>query len=241
MRYENLDAPALARRLGIGEVVLLETTPSTLDVAHELGARGAPSGTLVLAEEQTAGRGRYGRRWISPRGAGIWLAMLLRPRAAPVGGAIAIRAGLETVAALAGIAPALAPRLKWPNDIIVGGRKMGGILCEARWSGEVLGWVAVGIGINVKGPPPPGLNGAAGALDEVATGLGRLTVLEALVPRLRSLELAEAALTEEERARFAAVAWHPAAAGEAIEGIAPDGSLLVRRGDGSLDRRTEPA
>ena len=71
MRYEGLDAPALAQRLEIGAAVLLETTPSTLDVAHDLGARGAASGTLVLAEEQTAGRGRYDRRWISPRGAGI--------------------------------------------------------------------------------------------------------------------------------------------------------------------------
>jgi BirA family transcriptional regulator, biotin operon repressor / biotin---[acetyl-CoA-carboxylase] ligase len=241
VRYENLDAPALAPRLGIAEVVLLETTPSTLDVAHELGARGAPSGTLVLAEEQTAGRGRYGRRWISPPGAGIWLAMLLRPRASPVGGAIAIRAGLETVAALASVAPGLAPRLKWPNDIMVGGRKTGGILCEARWSGEVLGWVAVGIGINVKGPPPPGLDGAAGALDEVVPGLGRLTVLEALVPRIRALELAEAALTDQERARFLEIAWRAPGETESAHELGPDGALYVRRRDGSLDRRTEPA
>src|SRR3989442_8595879 len=98
MLYDGHDALALRGRLGAHAVVLLQTTPSALDVAHDLGSRGEPGGTLVLADEQTAGRGRYGRRWISPLGGGIWLALLLRPRQPPAGGALALRAGLEVVA-----------------------------------------------------------------------------------------------------------------------------------------------
>jgi BirA family biotin operon repressor/biotin-[acetyl-CoA-carboxylase] ligase len=238
--YDGLSADDLARRFGTGDVVLKDTTGSTLDVAHELGAGGARSGTLVLADEQTTGRGRLGRKWISPRGAGIWLTMLLRPRAAPLGGVLAVRAGLTAVLALESVDPKLAPRLKWPNDVIVQGRKAGGILCEARWSGEVLGWVAIGIGINVKGPIPDSA-GSPIALDEVVPGLGRLVVLEALVPRLKALEAMGSTLEPDERARFTKVAWPLAGTGEQIADLTSDGALLVRRADGSLDRRTEPA
>ncbi len=239
LTYDGLSAEDLARRFGAGDVVLLETTGSTLDVAHDLGAKGARGGTVVLADEQTAGRGRLGRRWVSPRGSGIWLTLLLRPRAAPLGGVLAVRAGLAAVLALESVERTLAPRLKWPNDVIVQGRKAGGILCEARWSGEVLGWVAIGVGINVKGPVPDGA-GAPIALEEVAPGLGRLAVLDVLVPRLRALEGMGSALAPEERARFMTVAW-PLAGAEQIADLTSDGALLVRRADGSLDRRTEPA
>lgn len=238
--YDGFGAEDLARRLGTGEVVLLDTTGSTLDVAHELGAKGAKGGALVLADEQTAGRGRLGRKWHSPRGAGIWLTMLLRPRAAPLGGVLAVRAGLAAVLALESVDKRLAPRLKWPNDVIVAGRKAGGILCEARWSGEALGWVAVGVGINVKGPFPHSA-GAPIALDEVVPGLTRLAVLEALAPRLKELENMGSALEPGERARFARVAWPIQGGGEQIVDLTTDGALLVRRSDGSLDRRTEPA
>lgn len=240
MTYDGLSADALARRLGAAEVVLLETTGSTLDVAHELGARGARGGTLVLADAQTEGRGRLGRKWLSPRGAGVWLTMLLRPRAAPQGGVLAVRAGLAAVQALETVDRQLAPWLKWPNDVIVRGRKAGGILCEARWSGEVLGWVAIGVGINVKGPIPDGA-GTPIALDEVVPGLGRLAVLDALVGRLTALEAMGSTLEPDERARFTRVAWPLAGPGEQIADLTPDGALLVRRADGSLDRRTEPA
>lgn len=241
IRYDDLDAAHLARRLGASDVVLLGQTTSVLDVAHERGAALARAGTLILAEEQTAGRGRHGRHWHSPPGGGIWLALLLRPREAPLGGALAIRAGLAVVEALAACASALAPRLKWPNDVIVADRKAGGILCEARWSGERLGWVAVGVGLNVEGPPAPAVRDSAIALREVAPGLERLAVLEALVPRLVALGETPAELGKAERARFLALAWQPEGAADVIADLAPDGALLVRRPDGSLDRRTDAA
>ena len=80
MTYDGLDERGLAALLRL-PVVLQRSVSSVLDVAHDLGTAGAPAGTLVLADEQTAGRGRQGREWYSPPGAGIWMAMLLRPAA----------------------------------------------------------------------------------------------------------------------------------------------------------------
>lgn len=238
MTYDGLDERGLAALLGL-PVVLQRSVSSVLDVAHDLGTAGAPSGTLVLADEQTAGRGRQGREWYSPPGAGIWMAMLLRPTAPPEGGALAVRVGLAVLAALAAAAPELAPRLKWPNDVMVGDRKAAGILCEARWSAERLGWVAAGIGLNVRGPLPRELAPRAVALCDVVPGLSRLAVLEAVAPRVADLARRPPALDDAERAAFWAARWSGADA-DAV-GIDAGGALLVRTAAGSLDRRIAPS
>jgi BirA family biotin operon repressor/biotin-[acetyl-CoA-carboxylase] ligase len=235
--YDGLDARALAVLTHSPIVELRERVTSTQDLAHELGAAGAPAGTVVLAEEQTEGRGRLGRSWHSPRG-GVWLTVLLRPAAAHTRGVLALRAGLATVRALAEAAHELAPRLKWPNDVIVAGRKAGGILCEARWSGEAIGWVAAGVGINVRGPVPAALREDAIALSDVAPAVSRLAVIAALVPALAAIGGSPAELTGAEQATFLELAW--AAPGEPVPaGIAPDGALLVERPDGTLERRVD--
>ena len=237
MTFDGLDEDELARLTGSPRVVLRDQVPSTLDIVHSLGSDGAPSGSLVLAEVQTAGRGRQGRRWESPRRAGVWMSVLLRPTSVPAGGSLAIRAGLAIVEALASLAPALGPRLKWPNDVIIGGRKAGGVLCEARWSGDSLGWIAVGIGINVHGPVGAALRDRAIALGDVATGITRLAVLTAIVPGIIALQNAPAELDSGMQARFVASRWP--ATDKAVLGIAPDGALLVRGADGTISRRTD--
>ena len=228
MTYDGLDERGLAALLRL-PVVLQRSVSSVLDVAHDLGTAGAPAGTLVLADEQTAGRGRQGREWYSPPGAGIWMAMLLRPAAPPEGGALAVRAGLAVVAALAAAAPELAPRLKWPNDLMVGDRKAGGILCEARWSAERL----------VRGPVPQELADRAVALCDFAPGLSRLAVLEAVAPRVADLAGRPPALDDAERAAFWAARW--SGADPDAVGIDAGGALLVRTTAGSLDRRIAPS
>lgn len=237
MSYDGLHDRTLARLTGAPLVVGRDSLPSVLDLAHTLGAEGAPNGAVVLADEQTAGRGRQGRAWHSPAGAGVWLAVLLRPSAPPLGGALAIRAGLAAVEAVGEAAPELAPRLKWPNDLIVAGRKAGGILCEARWSGGRLGWIAVGVGINVRGPVAAAVQDRAVALGDLAAGVTRLGLVTALVPRLAALATRPSALDQDERARFAAVAWPEGDGASETEGLEPDGALLVRRPGGALDRR----
>ncbi|RLI09206.1 biotin--[acetyl-CoA-carboxylase] ligase [Candidatus Bathyarchaeota archaeon] len=122
---------------------------STNDVARELASRGWPEWTVVVAEEQTSGRGRFGREWISPRG-GLWFSIILRPRLD--------RGDLQLLPLVAGLAVAetlsslygLDAELRWPNDILIGGRKVCGILVENSFSGEELLSSIVGIGINAN-------------------------------------------------------------------------------------------
>jgi len=242
-RYDGLDAGEVGRRTGAARVELRGSVGSALDVAHELAAAGAPHGLLVLAEEQTAGRGRQGRSWHSAAGAGIWMVALLRPAPPPSAGALAIRVGLRLVEAVDEAAPRAAARLKWPNDLMVRDRKAGGVLCEARWQGKALAWIAVGIGVNVRGPAPPGLRHEAIALKAADASVTRVRLLEALVPRLWSAA-EPAVLGEQEREAFLRLRWrqHDGAGPdpEAL-GVDRDGALLVAAPDGSLDRRMVPA
>ncbi|HVO34739.1 MAG TPA: biotin--[acetyl-CoA-carboxylase] ligase [Gemmatimonadales bacterium] len=242
-RYDGLDAEEIRRRTGAARVELRGSVGSALDVAHELAAAGAPHGLLVLADAQTAGRGRQGRSWHSPAGAGAWVVALLRPAEAPSAGALAIRVGLRLVEAVAEIAPRARPRLKWPNDLIVRHRKAGGVLCEARWQGEKLGWIAVGIGVNVRGPLAPALRHSAIALKAAEATVTRVRLLEALVPRLWDAATPPA-LDAAEQDAFLRLRWHEDGASDAHAGalgVDENGALLVPRPDGSLDRRTVPA
>jgi BirA family transcriptional regulator, biotin operon repressor / biotin---[acetyl-CoA-carboxylase] ligase len=240
-RYDGLDADALRRRTRATAVELLERTGSVLDVAHERAAAGAAAGLLVLAEQQTAGRGRLGRAWHSPAGAGVYLAALLRPRARPFSGAIAVRVGLALAGAVEDAAPGASPWLKWPNDLMVASRKAGGVLCEARWSGASQGWVAIGNGVNVRGPVPAELKGRAIALAEVLPGVSRAALLEALVPRIWPLAERPSALDDAEREAFQRRLWVEPGSAEEPVGVDGDGALLVRAADGKLDRRVMPA
>lgn len=235
--YDGLDRHALAQRTEARSVVIKPSVHSTLDTAHLLAQGGAPSGTLVLAEAQAGGRGRHGRQWESAAGAGIWMTLVLRPRVAPAGGALAIRAGLALVDALERAAPLSEPKLRWPNDVMIRDAKAAGILCEARWSGDILAWVAIGIGINVKGPAPEIAGGRAIAVGDVAPKATRVKILEELVPRLLVAGEADAFLEDAERARFLRVAW--ARPGEKIAGLAADGALLLRKADGAFERRDQ--
>lgn len=216
---------------------LFDSVPSVLDTVHRMGAEGEPSGSIALADSQTDGRGRAGRAWYSPAGGGIWLALLLRPALAPQGGTLAIRAGLCIVDALRACQASLDARLKWPNDVMVHGRKAGGVLCEARWSGTRLGWVAIGVGLNVTGDVDERVSDTAGTIAPHAPGITRLAILKELVPRLAALHTRPALLEPEERIQFQRRMWLPPGAGTVV-GLEPDGALLLRRSNGSMERRT---
>ncbi|HEY3266207.1 MAG TPA: biotin--[acetyl-CoA-carboxylase] ligase [Armatimonadota bacterium] len=138
-----------------------DSLPSTNDEAVRLARAGAPEGTAVWANEQASGRGRRGRRWVSPPG-NLYLSVVARP-ALPLtlAGRIAVSCGL-------GIARSLGLRSKWPNDLYLAGRKVGGILVEARaGAGGMLDYAVVGVGINVLSRPDdaPGAQPAASLLE----------------------------------------------------------------------------
>jgi BirA family transcriptional regulator, biotin operon repressor / biotin---[acetyl-CoA-carboxylase] ligase len=210
-------------------VELFDSVPSTMDVAHRAAEKGAPAGTLILADQQSSGRGRGGKTWASAPSAGIWLTLIERP--ADVSGleVLSLRVGLRAAEALDRFAPEPI-RLKWPNDLYLDAGKLGGILVEARWREQAIEWVAIGVGINVR--RPVGVENAS----SLEVGAERLDVLAELVPALRSAASAagplEAAELDEFNARDMArgrVCTEPALG--RVAGINAKGELLIELAD----------
>ena len=206
-----------------------------MDRLHELAAEGAPAGTAVVAEVQTGGRGSRGRVWESPPG-GLWLSVLYRP-ATPAGAELlSLRLGLAVADAVETAAPAARLALKWPNDLILADKKVGGILCEARWQGESLGWIVAGLGVNVTNPIPEQLRATAVALVQLAPEATIDALLPEVLQRLRRPVAERERLDPDELDRLAARDWLRGRALRApvpgrADGIAADGALLVRSGD----------
>jgi BirA family transcriptional regulator, biotin operon repressor / biotin---[acetyl-CoA-carboxylase] ligase len=215
-----------------------ECLPSTQDEVHRLAAAGAPAGTVVVAAEQNAGRGRRGRSWASPVG-GLWLSFLCRP-VRPVGAEVlSLRIGLAAADALAEVGGLPPVSLKWPNDLMLNDRKVGGILCEARWHGDQLAWVGVGLGLNVRNPLPGGARVTPGRLMDWRQDLEPEHVLWPLVGWLLPLAETGGGLSASELAAFARRDWLlgrelAAPVPGRAAGISPDGALRVLRPDGQL-------
>ena len=131
-------------------VVYRRQVGSTNEVAKELAVQGAPEGTVVLAEEQLAGRGRLGRDWSSPPGVGVWTTLLLRPSLPPLACAPITLVTAVAVADAIEHATGLKVGIKWPNDLLLGGRKVCGVLTELAAEMERLSYLVVGIGLNVN-------------------------------------------------------------------------------------------
>jgi BirA family transcriptional regulator, biotin operon repressor / biotin---[acetyl-CoA-carboxylase] ligase len=142
-----------AKRIGSNPELIhhynqVESTNTTL---RNLADKNAPEGTIVVAEEQTAGRGRQGRSWSSPFGKGVWLSVLLRPPMPPQETPIfTLLAATAVVKSLKIILPNLAVGIKWPNDLLINNRKVCGILTELKAEAEILHYLVLGIGINVN-------------------------------------------------------------------------------------------
>lgn len=152
-RWDCATAGELAARWGVPAVHLLDEVGSTNDAARALAEAGAPGGTVVLAERQTAGRGRGGKAWQSPPGLGIWMSVVLRPPALPAPGLLPLLVGLGAAEGMEPFAGGAAVRVKWPNDVYLDGRKAGGILCEGSWDGAGARALVAGIGLNVLHGP----------------------------------------------------------------------------------------
>ena len=164
----TIEAALTTQRLG-HPVVYLPRVGSTNDVAHERAA-GAAEGLLVVADEQTAGRGRLARAWWAPAGASLLMSLLLRPPlSARQAGQLPMCLGLGAVEGIAQVAGVHAA-LKWPNDIVWGGRKLGGMLTELRLRDARLDYAVLGLGINVNLTFGPA-GAAPAALWETATSL----------------------------------------------------------------------
>jgi len=140
---------AIRSGLPWGDIVLLAATDSTNRLAVEMAENGAPHGTVVVADAQTAGRGRMGRRWESPAGKNLYVSLLLRPSVPTVEAPLlALVAGVALADAVEAVGVPVA--LKWPNDLYCGGRKAAGILAEMASDPDGVRHVVIGVGLNVN-------------------------------------------------------------------------------------------
>jgi BirA family biotin operon repressor/biotin-[acetyl-CoA-carboxylase] ligase len=253
----NLQAILTTQAFG-RELIYLPRTGSTNDVAKDLAARRAPGGTVVVANEQTAGRGRLGRRWMAPAGTCLLCSILFRPGLPPTRiqqlTMLCALAAADAIKEMAG----LRVWLKWPNDLVFKSqianrksqswKKLAGVLTETGFAGEQAAFAVVGIGINVNVEPT-----ALPALDSNATSIlaetGQLTDRAALLAALLAeveqrydvLQAGES-LHQEWASRLATLGRQVKASTSqgTLEGIAEsvseDGALLLRTPDGALHR-----
>lgn len=174
---------------GLGSpLYVLPSVGSTNDVALGLAEAGAPEGALVVADSQTRGRGRGGQAWQTRPGTALAMSLLLRPRqirpetawGITVAGALAVAEALETEGA--------APSIKWPNDVLLGERKVAGLLADVGWEGERLLYAVLGIGVNVllgSAPPDESVDYPATSLEhELGRPVDRGTLLLATLESL---------------------------------------------------------
>jgi BirA family transcriptional regulator, biotin operon repressor / biotin---[acetyl-CoA-carboxylase] ligase len=223
---------------------------STMNEAGRLAAQGAPEGTLVVAEEQTAGRGRFGRHWHSENGAGLYFTLILRPALLPAQAPVlTLLAGVAVAEAIQDLSQ-LSVDLRWPNDAMIHEKKCAGILVEMTAEPLRIAHVLMGVGINVNHRRIPAelQAEATSLLREAGRAFSRLELLISVLKRLehyynRFLEQGPAAVL----ARFEEISSY--ARGKRVrvtdaatplagitEGLTPEGILLVRGEDGQLER-----
>ena len=212
--------------------LVLATTTSTNDELRRLAQDGAPHGAAVVAEHQSAGRGRLGRVWEAPPGSAVLLSVLIR-RPLPAGKVPLLCLGAAVATARAAGAHY---RIKWPNDVLApDGRKVAGILAEAEWGSGELSYAILGIGVNVSAAPP--LDTAA-CLEEIGGPCDRLALVERIVEGVLAeaarIETEPASMLDEWRSRSATlgrVVRIGEVVGTAVD-IDPDGALRVLGDDG---------
>ena len=178
---EDLDTTVF----GKGDIHYFEEIDSTNMQAKTLAARGAPEGTLVVAERQTLGKGRRGRQWFSPEGDGIYISLVLRPT---IPANEAARMTLMTAVAVADALLSLVDisvTIKWPNDILIGKKKLAGILTEMSTEMDTIDYIVVGLGLNVNTPkeafPEMIQEQATSLLNETGSRISRIALLQAFL------------------------------------------------------------
>lgn len=226
-----------------------DETDSTNIQARRLAEEGAPHGTLVVADSQWAGKGRRGRGWTSPKGVGIWMTIALRPPIRPLDASmLTLVAGMAVVKGVKESA-GLDARIKWPNDVVISGRKICGILTEMSTEEECIRYVITGIGINVNvsGFPAELEDKATSLKKELGQNVKRSPVIAAVAEAFEGyyetfLKTCDMSGLKEEYNQMSANLGRQVTVldprgeyrGTAL-GIDHEGSLLVRKEDGTVD------
>ena len=224
----------------------LVCTASTMDDARQAALDGAPDGTLVLAEEQTGGMGRFQRTWVSPPGVNLYLSLVLRPEPVALP-QLGMMASLALAKSLHRAAPEIAhPTIKWPNDVRLGGKKVGGILIDNSLAGDSGGFSIVGVGVNVNLDPndyPEIRDVATSVRQELGHTVSRLALLGMLLDDMERLYISirrgdsirdEWSALLDTLGHHVQVTWRDQSYEGYAQGVDEEGSLILRRADGSL-------
>lgn len=230
------------------KIIYEDVCPSTMDVAFRLGFEGAPEGTIICAEGQNKGRGRLGRSWSSPKSKGIYASIILRPSLPP--NTVSQLTLLSAVALCEAIKKTCGVQLfiKWPNDLLVGNKKLAGILTEMSAEMDRVRFVVIGFGINVNTPVNLLPSTATSLKNEIHLSVSRVELLQEI---LRSLEKwyevlqaqgfariierwKEYSITLGRRVRVEGIREHME--GEAID-VDQEGSLIIRSDSGIKFKR----
>ena len=168
-------------------LIVLENLDSTNNFAIKIAENGAPEGTVVIAEEQSAGRGRMGRNWISPKYANLLMSVLLRPQVEVQGVFIFTMVMALSVTEAVYETFGLRSGIKWPNDIYLKGKKLGGILTEISYKGHIVEYAVVGLGLNINWKPEGVMNTRYPAVcirDEVGGEVPRDKIIGSILAKL---------------------------------------------------------
>ncbi|MCM8799662.1 MAG: biotin--[acetyl-CoA-carboxylase] ligase, partial [Candidatus Omnitrophica bacterium] len=175
----NLDTKFIGKN-----IYYFETVTSTMDIANQLILKDTPEGTLVVAESQTEGRGRLGRSWFSPKYKGIYVSLILKPSIFPnQAGLLTFLCAVSVVEAINELT-SLDTKIKWPNDIILSQKKLGGILLELSAEMDRIHYAIVGIGINVNNTKKDLITGATSLKEEKAQHIDRVRLLQEILRRI---------------------------------------------------------
>ena len=229
------------------KIYYFDVLPSTMDMATELGIKGAPEGTLVLAEAQAQGRGRLGRSWLSPKYKGIYMSLILKPNilpnSAPVLTLLTAVSICEAIKEFTG----LDIRIKWPNDLLLSNKKLGGILTELNAEMDATRFIVIGIGLNVNNEGKTLPPGATSLKEQKEENINRIGLLQEMLRKLEANYLLfqeegsqpiiekwrNYSLTLGKRVKISCHKEHRE--GEAID-IDTDGGLLIRKDSGLVEK-----
>ena len=231
------------------KIYYFDTIASTNDMAMQLGIKGTPEGTVVLSEAQNKGKGRMGRAWSSPKYKGIYMSLCLNPPLLP--GQLPMLTLLCAVSICEAIKEetGLEAKIKWPNDIIMHNKKLGGILTELNAEMDEVRFVVIGIGLNLNNDRKSLVSGATSLKEEKGEAVNRISLLQEMLNRIEVNYLSfqqkgPGAMADKWRhynitlGRRVRVAFHRHhLEGEAVD-IDNDGSLLVRKDSGIIQRIT---
>jgi BirA family biotin operon repressor/biotin-[acetyl-CoA-carboxylase] ligase len=228
------------------KIYYFDSLSSTMDAAWQLGIKGSPEGTLVLSEQQTKGRGRLGRSWVSPKYKGIYLSLILKPKMLPAQAPIlTLLAAVSTCEAIESVL-SLEAKIKWPNDIWLKDKKLGGILTELNAETDKINFVVIGMGLNVNNDKKTLILSATSLKEHKKEHLNRVTLLQEILrkieenylslekgPQLVLKKWREYSITLGRRIKVYCQKRH--VEGQALD-IDLDGGLLVRNDSGITEK-----